>query len=200
MNETDDRLATAMEYARGKLLNDRACELVFQRNPKTGKKLTTARILSDVDFDKLWGVDFAEHLSEEDLERMYLRIGHDAEAERVVIDEAIKYLHEPGLKLPTDRIEVIMQQLLVGILEDYRRRISPKRGQKAEKNALRDRYIVRVIKGVCSTFGFKPTRNRVTRKRESGCSIVAKVLAKNGLDRLNEEAVAKIWEKSGETI
>jgi hypothetical protein len=193
---TDDRLTAAMEYARAKLTNDHACELVFQCNPRTGKKLSTARILSDVDFDKLWGADFEEHLSEEDLERTYLRI-KNVEAERVMIDEAIKYLHEPGLKLPTDRIEVIIQELIIGILEDHKRRISRKRGRKAEVNSLRDRYIAKVVKGVCE-FGFDPTRNPAT-NRECGCSIVAEVLASGGL-KIKEQAVAKIWGNSGQTI
>jgi hypothetical protein len=197
MNKPDDRLAAAVEYARGKRINDHACELVFQRNPRTGKKLTTARILSEVDFRNLWDTDFGDHLSEDDLQKTYLTIGQSVAAERVMIDEAIKYLHEPGLKLRTDRIEVIIQELIVGILEDHKRRISKKRGQKAEVNALRDQFIAKVIKGVCA-FGFKPTRNRAEERRESACSIVTKVLASNGLHR-TEAAVAKIWQKSGET-
>ena len=192
-----DQLAAAMEYAREKLINDHASELVFQRNPRTGKKLPTGQILSAVDFDKLWGTDLREHLSEDDLERTYLK--GDKEATCAMIDQSIKYLTEPGLKLPTDRIEVLIQSFIVGVLEDHRRDISKKRGPKADKNALRDRYIVSVVKGVCSTFGFKPTKNRDSLKeRHSGCAIVAKVLASGGL-KIKEQAVEKIWQNSGET-
>ena len=74
-----DRLAAAMDYARGKLINDHACILVFHRDPKTGAKLTTGRIFSEVDFHKLWDTDFSEHMSEDDLERTYLKAGRDAE-------------------------------------------------------------------------------------------------------------------------
>jgi hypothetical protein len=189
-----DRLAAAMDYARAKLTKGRAYELVFQISPRTGKKLTRGQIFAEVDFDKLWGTDFSEHLSEDDLERTYLNIGRDVEAERVVIDEAIKYLHEPGLKLRTDRIEVIITELIIGILEDRRRRSSAKRGGNADVNSLRDRHIVKVIEGVCE-YGFKPTKNREPAKpRHSGCSIVTEVLANGGL-KIKEQAVEKIWQK-----
>lgn len=188
-----NRLATAMDYARAKLTRGRAYELVFQISPRTGKKLTRGQIFAEVDFDKLWGTDFSEHLSEDDLERTYLNIGHDVEAERVVIDEAIKYLHEPGLKLPTDRIEVIIQALIVGILEDYKRRISRKRGGNADVNSLRNRHIVKVIEGL-GEYGFKPTKNEASGARQSACSIIATVLADAGLKKPGLRALEKIWE------
>lgn len=200
MNKPDDRLAAAMAYARGKLLSDRAREIVLQVSPRTGDKLTPAQILSDVDFWKLWDADLNDHLSEEELERTYLNIKDD-EAERVMITEAIKYLHGPGFRLPTDRIEVIIRELIVGILEHRRWRISGKSGRKAAVNSLRNIAIAKVVKGVCVEFEFKPTRNPGTKgKRACGCSIVAKVLADAGLKRMGEEAVAKIWRNSGETI
>jgi len=62
-------------------------------------------------------------------------------------------------------------------------------------NSLRNRFIVKVIKGVCVTFGFNPTRNEVSYGRKSACGIVAKVLTENDLN-LSEAAVAKIWQKS----
>lgn len=189
--DMSDRLAAAMEYARAKLTNGRAYEIVFQRNPKTGAKLTTGQIISEVEFDKLWGTDFSEHLSEDDLERTYLKSGKDAE--RAMIDEAIKYLHEPGLKLPTDRIEVLIQEFIVGVLEDHRRRISRKRGGNADVNSLRNRHIVKVIEGVCE-YGFKPTKNETSRGHQSACSIIAKVLADAGLKKSGKRALEKIWE------
>lgn len=199
MNKPDNRLAAAMEYARGKLLRgDRVLEIVSQISPRTGKKLTAAQILSEVDFWKLWETDMDDKLPEEVLVATYHNI-KDPEAERVMITEAIKYLHSPGLRLAPDRVEAIIRELIIGILEDHRRRISPKRGRKAEKNSLRDEHIAKVAKGVCA-FGFEPTKNRSPKTpRESGCSIVAKVLADAGVKKLGEQAVEKIWRKSGET-
>jgi hypothetical protein len=186
-----DKLAAAMEYAQKTLTGERGLALVFQRSPKTGKSLTPGQIFAEVDFDTLWGTDFSEHLAEDDLERTYLK--GDKEATRTLIDEAIKYLHEPGLKLASDRIEVLIKEFVVGVLEDKRRDIARKRGRKVEINTLRNRFIVHVVKGVC-TYGFEPTRNEASRNHESGCSIVAAVLAERGLN-LTEGAIAKIWEK-----
>jgi hypothetical protein len=57
-----DRLAAAMEYARKALTGERGCAVVFQRSPKTGKKLTPGQIFGEVDFDTLWGTDFSSIL------------------------------------------------------------------------------------------------------------------------------------------
>jgi hypothetical protein len=103
------------------------------------------------------GHRFQQHLAEDDLERTYLK--GDKEATRTLIDEAIKYLHEPGLKLASDRIEVLIKEFVVGVLEDKRRDIARKRGRKAEINVLRDRFIVHVVKGVCA-FGRQKTETR----------------------------------------
>src|SRR5262245_6728586 len=102
-----------------------AYQLVFHRRSGTGEKLTTDQIISDVEFDNLWGADFNSRMSEEDLEQTHLKgiIYGDVEATRAVIDEAIMYLHSPGLKLPNDRIKVIIQAVVVGALEDYKKRI-----------------------------------------------------------------------------
>lgn len=188
-----NQLAAATEYVRKELLDGHAYELVFHRRRKTGKKLTTSEIISDVEDDKLWGTDFSSHMSEEELEQAYLH--GDVDAKRAMIDEAILYVHDPGLKLSSDRIEVIIQSITVRALEDYKQRISAKRGQKADKNFARDWYIAKAVKGV-RAFGFKPTRNREEKKRESACSIVGKVLGSGGL-HLSEQAVEKIWQNSG---
>jgi hypothetical protein len=197
MSEADDRLAAARAYAQKAFGHDHARQIVFHCDPKTGKKLTTGQIIAEVEFHRLWGGDFSEHLSEDELGATYLRAGHDAAAELTMIDEAIRYLHDPGLKLPSNRIEVLIQEFAVGVLEDRRRQVTAKRGRKPDVNFLRDHYIATVIKGVCA-FGFYPTRNEAT-KSESGCSIIARVLADGGLD-LKEDAVEKIWQNSGETI
>ena len=190
------RLAAATEYARGQLLDGVAFELVFHRRHKTGEKLTTRQIISDAEFDKLWGTDFSSHMSEKELDQIDLRgcLG-DVDAKCAVIDEAIKYLHAPGLKLSSNRIEVIIQAIAVDALQHYKRLISTKRGQRANKNSARDRYIASTVEKLRS-FGFKPTRNREEKRRDSGCSVVAKVLASGGL-HLSEQAVEKIWQKSG---
>jgi effector-binding domain-containing protein len=195
------RLAAAKEYARKELIeHGDAYELVFHRDRNTGKKLRTRDIINDkYDFDRWIDPNFTSPMSEEHLEKTAMAAFQgDLESERAMIDEVIKYLHVPGLKLPSDRIEVAIQSYAVHALDNYKQLISnsKKRGQKLEKNSARDWVIGSTVESLRS-FGFRPTRNRAERQRQSGCSIVADVLASNGL-HLSEQAVEKIWRHHGQ--
>ena len=64
-------------------------------------------------------------------------------------------------------------------------------GRAAGKN--RDLLILMMVQHVMTTFDLMPTRNQVS-KTPSGCSIVAEVLPKVGLE-LTESAVADIWRR-----
>jgi hypothetical protein len=65
--------------------------------------------------------------------------------------------------------------------------------KKRKTNFNRD-YVIACTIAELQHLGYNPTRNREEKQRESGCSIVAKVLAERSL-KLPETAVEKIWQR-----
>jgi hypothetical protein len=60
-------------------------------------------------------------------------------------------------------------------------------GQRKESHFFRDVIIATMIEAIAEKFDLNPTRNQVTQRTSSACSIVAEVLG------MSEPAVVKIW-------
>lgn len=69
-----------------------------------------------------------------------------------------------------------------------------KRGPNSSARISRNVVICNAVRGIAEQYGFAKTRNRVTRRVESACSIVAKALEKIG-HAMSEENVEKIVER-----
>jgi len=103
-------------------------------------------------------------------------------------DEALRELfverEQRGQDLP-----MAVRQYCVEIVQTAGR---PRRGGW-DKSFLRNIAICSVIDGVCEEFSLQPTRSRTSwREGLSGCRIVAKALAAEGL-AMSEAAVVTIW-------
>jgi hypothetical protein len=190
----EDRLAAAREHARTALLTRDAFELVFHRR-ESGEKLTPEEILHD------WHLlrrrftppspSRRKRMSEAKLRETYSRAirKKDLKAHSALTNEAIACLLDPRSKLPA-----LIETYVVEALEKHMMALSNKRGVKSERNFIRDGLITDEIERLEYDFDLKPTRNRAQGKvRESGCSVVASVLAEGGL-HLTEQAVEKIWQ------
>jgi hypothetical protein len=94
--------------------------------------------------------------------------------------------------LPEDVLPAHMKRLVCDILSEYK--VLPrKRGNKSA--GWRDLLVARAVERM-TEFGFKPTRNAGHHhRRESGSSIVARVLKECGL-QLTERRVGDIWIQS----
>lgn len=116
----------------------------------------------------------------------------DVKASCVLLDAAIDDLDDRITLRPS-----MLKQHAIMALQRSRIAMSSKRGRKSVTNFTRDWLIANWVKEL-QRFGFKPTRNREERKRESGCSVIAAVLSESGLN-LSEEAVSKIWRRRSKT-
>jgi hypothetical protein len=195
----DDRLVAAREHARNALLNGDVYELIFHRHRESREKMTLEEVLHDRHLLRpRFALPFSsrQRMPEAELEETYLAATrkNDLKAHCALINEAIAYLSNPGFKLPNKHIGDLIANYAAEALEKYRMLISKKRGLKAEKNFIRDKMIAYVIEGLQYQFELAPTRNREEKAHESGCSIVAGVLAEGGLP-LTEQAVEKIWQR-----
>jgi hypothetical protein len=74
-------------------------------------------------------------------------------------------------------------------------KMKKKRGRNAADNALRNMIIVGCLIPPLLRAGFSATRNEVTRKRESACSIVCNALKAVGI-HLSEKAIETVWGKT----
>jgi hypothetical protein len=188
----DSRLEEARKYARSELVGG-AYEYVFQRSRRSKERLKSQEIFHDQhQLRRHINPHFPRRrrLSEAKLIQLYdaATLNHDTDAQCRLLTEVIDYL---GLKLRSLVVDALIRSYAVQALENYMMLVSKKRGRKAEKNFARDWFIGRTVEEL-RRFGFSPTRNRAERQRQSGCSIVAEVLADGGL-HLSEQAVEKIW-------
>jgi hypothetical protein len=167
-----------------------------------------ARIFQQHSFAQTTAAEIASGIaSEAAVKRLILKtwLNADVEARCTLLDGVIAYLWRTPTALPYGHE---FRQVIIAALEDYMAMVSKKRKRKAVRNFNRD-YAIAVLVRELQEFGFPPTRNREAseeRQRDSGCSIVAAVLAEGILDteiikfnqpglNLTESGVAKIWER-----
>ena len=114
-------------------------------------------------------------------------IGNDAQA-------ACDLLELAGDLLMEDRaLPNPLQKYVFLLIQDHVAKLRKKRGRKGETNFGRDWFIATTVHRL-QDFGFRPTRNREEKRRESGCSIVAALLAERGLN-MSELNIESIWKR-----
>jgi hypothetical protein len=74
-----------------------------------------------------------------------------------------------------------------------------KRGTDPFTYVFRNILIAGAVRHVCKKFELPPTRNRATRDRESGCSIVARACSRLGHD-IAEDTLDTIWRQGNSLI
>jgi hypothetical protein len=119
------------------------------------------------------------------------------EAAQTGNDKAARTLLEISSDLVNSEREFprLLSCYLVSVISRQQAAMNKKRsGRKKRTNFKRD-YAVAAAISELQSFGYNPTRNREEKQRESGCSIVVKVLAAERNLYLSEAAVEKIWER-----
>jgi hypothetical protein len=139
-----------------------------------------------------------------------LRGGKEDDPDHSIRSEARHWLTLEGIAPPTSsRIPNDIRKYLLYLVTDWeldpvteatrpvRRRAPSRRERRRPANTIRDHWTVDMIAYLRDEYSIKPTRNRESRrKRDCGCSIVAKVLGELGIN-LTETGVEEVWRQLG---
>jgi hypothetical protein len=102
-----------------------------------------------------------------------------------VLRRTISEIDSRGLTMP-DELKTYRNEVFAGT------RYSKNTGRKKQDNIVRDLCIMLVVADLRKLFGIKPTLR--SRRRRSGCAIVAEALDEAKMQR-GEEAVRSIWKR-----